>query len=175
MYEDLKIIKWPDPRLRKPSLPVQQFDESLITLTTRMFQLMREAKGVGLAAPQVGINLRLFVMNATGEPTDDRVVVNPVLSNGDGAEEDEEGCLSLPAIYVQVVRDLSLHLAAQDVHGNPFEETATGFVARVWQHETDHLNGILLTDKMGPVTKITYRKKLREMEEEFILQQGKKK
>jgi peptide deformylase len=175
MYEDLKIIKWPDPRLKKLSLPVETFDESLITLTTRMFELMREARGVGLAAPQVGINLRLFVMNATGEPADDRVIINPILTNADGVDEDEEGCLSLPAIYVQVVRDLSLHLAAQDVHGNPIAETATGFVARVWQHETDHLNGILLTDKMGPVAKMTYRKKLRELEEEYKLQQGKKK
>lgn len=167
MYDKLKIIKYPDPRLKRVARPVQAFDDDLRALVERMFVLMRQAKGVGLAAPQVGLDLRLFVMNATGDPADDKTYVNPVLSAGDGQDEDEEGCLSLPTIYIQVVRDVSLHMAAQDVAGQPFEEDATGFVARVWQHENDHLNGVMLTDRMGPVAKMTYRKKLREMEEDY--------
>src|SRR5215211_3289943 len=98
MYEDLQIIQYPDPRLKKASLPVEKFDESLKALAARMFQLMREARGVGLAAPQVGQNVRMFVMNHTGEPADDRVYVNPELVDAEGAEEGEEGCLSLPGI-----------------------------------------------------------------------------
>src|SRR5688572_4213107 len=104
MYEDLKIVLWPDPRLKKISKPVESFDASLKELSGRMLQLMREAKGVGLAAPQVGLNIRLFVMNATGEPEDDRVYVNPTLSGGDDDEEAEEGCLSLPEIHAKIVR-----------------------------------------------------------------------
>ena len=167
MYEDLKIILWPDPRLKKISKPVEQFDANLAELTARMFDLMREAKGVGLAAPQVGQNIRLFVLNHDGEIGSDRIYINPILSNGDGEEEDEEGCLSLPKIKTQVWRSQTLHIKAQDINGNPFEQTETGYIARIWQHETDHLNGILLTDRMGPMSKIASKKILRELEEQY--------
>ena len=164
MHESLKIIQYPDPRLKKASAPVTAFDADLAALTARMFELMREAKGVGLAAPQVGLNLRLFVMNHTGEPADDRVYVNPELSEADGADEDDEGCLSLPKITISVVRSTVVRMRAVDVAGTPIDETATDYVARIWQHETDHLNGIMLTDRMGPVAKLTNRKTLRELE-----------
>jgi peptide deformylase len=167
MFQDLKIILYPDPRLKKVSRPVETFDERLRLLATRMLELMREAKGVGLAAPQVGENLRLFVMNATQQPGDDRVYVNPVLSDGDGEEESEEGCLSLPGIHVNVVRSKQVRMQAQDLDGKPFEEVATGFVPRVWQHETDHLNGTLLTDRMGPVARMTHRRILNELKEQY--------
>src|SRR5687768_13676070 len=114
MHQELKIIHWPDPRLKKLSKPIDAFDPSLKELAARMFELMREAKGVGLAAPQVGLNVRLFVMNPTGEPQDDRVYVNPVLSDGEGEEEAEEGCLSLPDIHTNVVRFKDMKMAARD-------------------------------------------------------------
>src|SRR5687768_8737653 len=104
MYEDLKIILYPDPRLKKMSVPVTTFDDALRQLAARMLELMREAKGVGLAAPQVGENIRLFVMNPTQEPGDDHVYINPVLSDLEGEDEAEEGCLSLPGIHVNVTR-----------------------------------------------------------------------
>ena len=167
MNEPLKIILYPDPRLKKKSEPVTRFDESLRDLVARMFVLMREAKGVGLAAPQVGLNVRLFIMNPSGEPGDDRVYVNPVLIEGDGNEEAEEGCLSLPDIHVKVTRNKQLTIEAQDLEGNPFRQSASGFITRVWQHENDHLNGILLTDRMGAVAKMANRKKLKELEERF--------
>jgi peptide deformylase len=167
MYEDLQIILWPDPRLKRVSKPVETFDDSLKSLAARMFELMREAKGVGLAAPQVGLNIRMFVMNPTGEPPDDRVYVNPTLSDGEGDEEDEEGCLSLPDIRTQVVRFKQMKMNAWDVEGQPVEEAATGFVTRIWQHEFDHLNGTLLTDRMGPVARMAARKKLKELEEQY--------
>lgn len=167
MYDVTTILRYPDPRLRKPSAAVTVFDDALRQLTARMFELLREANGVGLAAPQVGHNLRLFVMNATGEPEDDRVYVNPDLLEGEGTEEGEEGCLSIPGVNVKILRDKKLRMRARDVDGKPIEETATGFVARVWQHETDHLNGTLITDRMGPVAKMAYRKRLKELEEEF--------
>ena len=169
MFEDLKIILYPDPRLKKMSEPVTAFDQRLRVLVARMFELMREHKGVGLAAPQVGENIRLFVMNATQQPGDDRVYVNPVLSELDGEEELEEGCLSLPGIHVNVVRGRQVKMSAQDIEGQPIEEVATGFPARVWQHEFDHLNGTLLTDRMGPVARMTHRKVLNELKEQYEL------
>jgi peptide deformylase len=172
MYEDLKIILWPDPRLKKVSKPVETFDAPLKELAARMFHLMREAKGVGLAAPQVGLNIRLFVMNPTGEPQDDRVYVNPVLSDGVGDDEAEEGCLSLPDIHAKVVRFKDMTMAARDLDGNPFEEAASGFVPRIWQHEFDHLNGTLLTDRMGPVARMACRRTLKELEEKYGDQHG---
>src|SRR5687767_15343058 len=114
MYEDLQIIQYPDPRLKKVSKPVESFDSSLKALAARMLQLMREARGVGLAAPQVGRNIRLFVMNHTGEPNDDRVYVNPQLLEAEGNEEAEEGCLSLPGLTANIVRDKAVRIVATD-------------------------------------------------------------
>jgi peptide deformylase len=147
------------------SRPIVEFNDPLRALAGQMLHLMRQAKGVGLAAPQVGKNIRLFVMNPTGEAGDDHVYVNPVLSDIDGRDEAEEGCLSLPDIHVQVVRGKKVKIQAQDLDGTPFEQTATGFITRVWQHEFDHLNGILITDRMGPVAKMTHRKRLKELED----------
>jgi len=168
MLEDLKIIDYPDPRLRKVSIKVTQFDPALRTLVDRMFTLMREHKGVGLAAPQVGHNIRLFVMNATGEPSGDRVYVNPELLDVEGEEEDEEGCLSLPNIRVNIWRGKKVRMQAHALDGSPIHENESGFVARVWQHEMDHLNGALIIDRMGPTDKLATRKVLRELEEKFL-------
>src|SRR5687768_1287840 len=169
--KDLKIIRWPDPRLKKKSEPVSAFDEDLRKLAARMFELMRECKGVGLAAPQVGVNVRLFVANPTGKPEDDKVYVNPVLSDAEGDEEGEEGCLSLPDINVKVTRPTArVRMQAQDLGGEPFEQVGSGFITRIWQHENDHLNGILILDRMGAVAKLANRKRLKELEDEYATQ-----
>lgn len=168
MYDNLKIIFYPDPRLKKASTPVDVFDADLKALTDRMFELMRQARGVGLAAPQVGINKRLFVMNPTGKPEDDRVVINPILTEAEGEATAEEGCLSLPDIHVDVDRFETLKLTAQDVTGKKYEDMETGFIARIWQHETDHLNGVLLIDRMGFVQRAANRRKLKALEEQFV-------
>jgi peptide deformylase len=167
MFEDLAIIIYPDPRLQKVSVPVEQFDASLAALAAKMFVLMRDAKGVGLAAPQVGINRRLFVMNATGDPMDDLIIVNPELSDMEGSEQSEEGCLSLPELRVQIDRSKHTRLHAQDVHGNPIDRVADGYEARIWQHEFDHLNGILLIDRMGAVARALHRGLLRDLEAKY--------
>lgn len=169
MYENLTIVRWPDPRLKKPSVPVERFDERLKLLAARMLELMRQSKGVGLAAPQVGVNVRLFVSNPTGQEQDDRVYVNPMLTEGDGEEEAEEGCLSLPQIFVNITRFKTIHMQAQDIGGRPIDLVESGYLARIWQHETDHLNGTLLTDRMGAIAKLAHRKKLKELEESYAL------
>jgi len=167
MYEQLKIISYPDPRLRKVSVEVQKFDESLSSLARRMFELMREARGVGLAAPQVGKNIRIFVTNHSGKPEDDRVYVNPVISDAEGEEAAQEGCLSLPEINVEVARPVTAKIRAKDLEGNPIDQTETGYIARIWQHELDHLNGVLIIDRMGPTAKMESRKVLKDLEDKY--------
>jgi peptide deformylase len=167
MPESLKIVHYPDPRLKKPSVRITDFTPALKQLADEMFVLMRAEKGVGLAAPQVGKNIRLFVMNATGKPEDDRVYINPILTEAEGDEEAEEGCLSIPELRVKVVRAKKLRIEAQDLTGQPIDQRDEGFPARIWQHEADHLNGILLTDRMGPVAKIANRGLLKELEAKY--------
>ena len=174
MFDDIKIIFHPDPRLREKCRKVEAFDDSLKLLAGRMFELMREHHGVGLAAPQVGQTIRMFVMNHSGKPEDDRVYVNPVLSDPDGDDEAEEGCLSLPGINIDVLRSNTMHIRAHDLEGKPFEQTETGYIARIWQHEIDHLNGILLLNHMGPVQKLAWRKRLRELEADYDAAKKKK-
>ncbi|HSI36539.1 MAG: peptide deformylase [Phycisphaerae bacterium] len=173
MVQDLKIVLYPDPRLKKMSSPVTTFDDELKAIAARMFELMREHRGVGLAAPQVGLNLRMFVMNATGEEADDRVYVNPQLLDAEGEEEGEEGCLSIPQVNARIWRSEKLRMVAQDLDGRPFEEIGTDLVARIWQHETDHLNGTLITERMGPVARLAARRVLKELTEKF--EEGKRK
>jgi len=167
MYDNLKVILWPDPRLKQVSQPVETFDDNLRALAAKMFELMRQHRGVGLAAPQVAQNIRLFVMNATGKPEDDRVYVNPLLSDATGDEEGEEGCLSLPELHTKIWRAREVRMTAQDLQGNPIHEVASGYIPRIWQHETDHLDGILLLDRMGPVAKLANRRLLKDLEERY--------
>jgi peptide deformylase len=175
-FESLQVVIWPDPRLLKMSRPVTVFDDRLRQFAARMTELMHKEDGVGLAAPQVGVNLRLFVASPTGKPEDDKVYVNPVLSDEEGEEEAEEGCLSLPEIRIKVVRPTKrVRIQAQDLSGQPFEQAGEGFVTRVWQHETDHLNGVLILNWMGPVAKMQHRKQLKALEEEYEARQKPKK
>src|SRR3954468_9677825 len=165
MFEELRIINWPDPRLKKVSEPVREFTPALRELALRMLELMRESNGVGLAAPQVGHNIQMFVMNASREPNDNKIYVNPCLSDPDGEETSEEGCLSLPSVNAQISRNKTLKMRAQDLEGNWFEEVESGFTARVWQHEFDHLMGVLITDRMGLADRLKHRRILKELEE----------
>jgi len=160
----LTIVHYPHPVLRKRCEPVAVFDEQLAEVVARMQELMGEARGVGLAAPQVNLAIRLFVMNATGEPEDMRVYVNPSIRDPHGSVEAEEGCLSLPGVHVSVRRAQRCRIVAQDLKGNPIEEEATDLVARIWQHETDHLNGTLILDRMGPSDRMATRRTLRALE-----------
>lgn len=167
MHQDLTIIHYPDPRLKKASATVEVFDESLRAMAARMLDLMKEARGVGLAAPQVGQNIRMFVMNPTGQPEDARVYVNPELSEAEGEEFAEEGCLSIPGLNVEVARSAKIRLKAQDLDGKPIDENLTSYLARIVQHEFDHLNGVMLTDRMGAVARMTNRRLLKDLEQKY--------
>ena len=161
---ELKIIHYPGSELRRRAGPVTRFDERLSELAQRMVELMFEFKGVGLAAPQVGVLLRIFVSNHTGEPEDTRIFVNPKLEVSGEMVSREEGCLSIPQVYGDVTRPARTAISAQDLQGNLFLLTDEEFAARVWQHESDHLDGRLIIDRFSMTTKLSVRKLLAELE-----------
>jgi len=163
----LKIIRYPDPRLREVSTPVEEIDDHVRRLADRMFALMLAAKGVGLAAPQVGVTVRLFVTSPTFQEQDRRVYVNPELISLDGQQEDEEGCLSFPGITSKIKRGHVATIRATNLDGQTFQETGEGLTARVFQHEMDHINGRLLIDRMGSVARLSHRRALADLEEQF--------
>jgi len=163
----LRIINYPDPRLRKACKPIEAFDASVARLADRMIQLMHQAKGVGLAAPQVGVTRRMFVCNVTGQPDDDLVFINPQLTDLVGRADCEEGCLSLPDVTATVRRASQCTIHAFDVSGRPFTLTGKDLLARCWQHETDHLDGRLITDRMPEAERLANRRALKYLEAEF--------
>jgi peptide deformylase len=163
----LNLVVYPNPKLKGLAREVVQFDPWLAAVVQRMIDLMIEHKGVGLAAPQVGLSLRIFVTSPTGKREDARAFINPVLTDEHGSEEGEEGCLSLPDIRINVPRFQSLRVQAVNEHGQPFSEILADFAARVLQHENDHLDGILLLDRMSPMARLANRKKIRELEEDY--------
>ena len=161
----LPIRIYPDPVLRVKCRRVETFDDALRKLAANMVDTMHAAPGVGLAAPQVGIDLRLTVVDiSVGEdPAALRVLVNPEIVRREGAETDTEGCLSLPGITDKVDRPLSIALRAQDLTGEPFELEAEGYLARAICHEVDHLDGILFTDHLRGLRKERARRQLKRL------------
>ena len=165
--ENLRIVRYPDPVLRKICEPVQHFDDTIVRLVQRMLELMRAGKGIGLAAPQVGVMLRLFVCNPTGEPADDMVCINPELTDLTGADQREEGCLSLPEVSVPIRRATHVRIRACDAKGKPYQRDGDDLLARVWQHENDHLDGRLIVDYMSEASRIANRRILKQLQAEF--------
>lgn len=165
--DNLRIVYYPDPVLKKVADEVVTFDQNLNALAHKMIDLMHGAKGVGLAAPQVGVSLRLFVCNPTGEEGDDRIIVNPKFVDLTGAAELEEGCLSLPGVTVNMRRATTVNMEAFDVEGHPIEMTAQDLTARIWQHETDHLDGRLIIDRMSESDEIQNRRAIRQLRDDY--------
>ena len=148
-----KIALWPDPVLRTPCAPVAVFDQGLADLAQDMLQTMYDAPGRGLAAPQVGQSVRMFVMDVawkTGAP-DPVVCVNPVITaHSDAVQTGEEGCLSIPGVPMQITRPAAITLSWQDVGGMPHTADLEGFAAICAQHELDHLDGVVIFDRVAP-------------------------
>ena len=163
----LKIIRYPDPRLRETCAPVEAVDDAVRAVIDRMFELMFEFRGVGLAAPQVGIAARLFVASPTFDPQDRHVFVNPRIIDTGGTQDGEEGCLSFPDISCKIKRKKIATVRALDRDGNELERTGEDLMARIMQHEIDHLDGRLLVDRMGSVARLASRRALKELEAAF--------
>jgi peptide deformylase len=166
----MKIVKYPHPALRYPSVPLTAIDEKVRTHAAKMLDLMYEAKGLGLAANQVALPYQLIVLNLSNDGQEgevDRVFINPEILERKGTAEDEEGCLSFPDLYAKVRRAKTIKARAYNLKGELLEITASDLNARLWQHEVDHLNGILFIDKMGPIARLASRGALKDFEREF--------
>jgi peptide deformylase len=157
----LTILQEPDPRLRIKAKPVTVFDAALKQLIDDLFETMYDAPGVGLAATQVGVNLRLAVMDCAreGEPPQKIVFINPEIVDPSDRQEMEEGCLSVPDLRDKVPRYNKLVLKALDADGKPFTLEAEGLLAQAVQHEIDHLDGKLYIDYLSPLKRERYKKK----------------
>lgn len=160
----LRILSYPAPVLRQKAAPVEAVDDHVRRVVARLFDLMHDAEGIGLAAPQVGLPWRLFVVDAHQDHPP-RVFINPELSAfGGDLEANDEGCLSLPGIRVDVRRPTAVTVTALDELGQPFTLDAVGLTARVVQHEYDHLNGVLIIDKMNVRDRLVNRRAIKELE-----------
>src|SRR5262249_19830777 len=158
------------PALRRPGRQVTTVDKKLRVQVGEMMEAMYEARGLGLAAPQVALPVQLLVMNITGDPTQkDRegVFINPGIVEGEGAMDDEEGCLSFAGLYQKVRRAKTIKVQAYNLKGELVEKVVSDLEARAWQHEIDHLNGVLFIDKMGILARLSARSSVKSFESEF--------
>ncbi len=166
----MHIIQYPHPTLRHVSKPLKRVDKELLSAVREMFDLMYEAKGIGLAANQVDLPYRLFVINLASDPqaTDQEFVfLNPVLTSRKGNAEAEEGCLSLPGVFGDVKRSERVVLNAFDLAGQELTMDLDGLFARAVQHEIDHLDGILFIDRLSPTGEMAMRDVLADFEVQF--------
>ena len=163
-----KIVKYGDPVLETPGRPVTNFDAELEELTEDMFATMYAAQGVGLAAPQIGMSLRLTVIDVTGgkNPEAKIVMANPEVTHVEGEKREEEGCLSIPGFRGYVVRPHFVTVKAQNVKGEWFEMRGEDLLARAFCHEIDHLNGILFLQHLSMLKRDLIRRKIKKLKKQ---------
>ena len=161
-----EIVKYPDPVLAKPASPVTEFDAALKKLVEEMFESMYAAQGIGLAAPQIGLSKQLTVIDISFKKNPDEkiVLINPEIIEEEGKQFEEEGCLSLPEIREKVHRAARVKVRAQNQHGKAFEIEGEELLARAFQHEIDHLNGILFIDRISRLKRELALRKIRKMQ-----------
>ena len=161
--ESLYILHYPAPILRKRAETIDKIDQEVKDVVARMMMLMEEAEGLGLAAPQIGLSWRIFIARDDPESSVSRVYINPTLDKlSSNLVTREEGCLSLPGINAEIRRPEAATIRALDIEGNEFELTNDDLLSRVWQHEFDHLEGVLITDRMSKLDRLANRKLLKE-------------
>src|SRR5215468_6487093 len=162
------IVKYGDPILEKPGVPVKKFDAELEELAEDMFASMYAAQGVGLAAPQIGKGMRFAVVDVTGgkNPEAKIVLANPEVTHAEGEVREEEGCLSVPGFRGYVVRPQFVTVKAQNVKGEPFEIRGENLLARAFCHEIDHLNGILFLQHLGMLKRDMIRRKIKKLKKQ---------
>jgi len=152
-----------DPVLRTPASDVDRFDKSLRRLRDQMLETMYAAPGVGLAAPQVGLAMRFFVFDA-GDGEGPGALANPEIVLGAGEVEEDEGCLSIPGVYHATPRSATVRIRGLDLDGRPADLEAEGLLARIFQHETDHVNGLLFIDRLSDEGRRTVLAEVRDRE-----------
>lgn len=156
----LKVLKHPDPFLKQETAVVESIDDVIRKEIEDMFETMYEDNGVGLAANQVGLNRRMFMMDCTENRSEPMVFINPEITETEGEIDSEEGCLSFPGIYITVKRARKITVKALDKEGNEFTETLVGLPSRCVQHEIDHLDGKTFVDNLTPLKRKMLEKKM---------------
>ena len=157
-----EILQYPDPRLREVAKPIESVTPEIQALADDMAETMYASNGCGLAATQIGVALRIFVVDCAGEdePSDLKVFINPEIVEAEGVQVWNEGCLSFPGVNEDIKRADSIVMRALDRDGNPFEIKANGLLAVALQHELDHLNGVLMIDKLNAIKRRMMGRKL---------------
>jgi peptide deformylase len=166
----MKILKYPHPALRVHARPITAMSEEIKSAAGQMIDLMYKHEGLGLAAPQVGLDVQMLVMNFKGDPEQkdmEYVAINPVIVESKGVLNDREGCLSFPGLYQNVRRAKTVKVQAYNLKGELYEMTCSDLPARVWQHEIDHLNGVLFIDKMGPLGRMNSKRDIEKFIADF--------
>jgi peptide deformylase len=171
MQPPLKIVQYPHPSLRHMARPLTAIDKKVHLVAGAMIELMYANHGLGLAAPQVGLPFQMFVVNYAGDPEKrdlEGVYINPVVMERKGGTlEGEEGCLSFPKLFQKVRRAKTITAQAYNLQGQLIELEMSDLPARIWQHEVDHLHGVLYIDKFGPIARLASRGNLRAFEREY--------
>jgi len=164
--DNCRITRYPQAVLGRPAETVKEIDDDIRRLVDKMTDIMLENRGIGLAAPQVGIGLRLFMIALDGKRESRKVYINPkVTVTSDELEPYDEGCLSVPGVYTKIRRYKKCRVTATNLEGNSFTEEADGLYARALQHESDHLEGMTIVNRMGQAAKIAHRKELKKLRE----------
>jgi peptide deformylase len=164
----LKIVKFPEPVLQQPGEPVTEFDSELRKFVADMFETMYASQGIGLAAQQVGVAKRITVIDLSSgkDPAQKLVIINPEIIAREGKQYEEEGCLSFPEIREKIQRAAKVRIRAQDAHGKWFEMDGEELLSRAFQHEIDHLDGMLFIFRMSGLKRDLNLRKIRKMQRE---------
>ncbi|MDD5326558.1 MAG: peptide deformylase [Phycisphaerae bacterium] len=160
-----QITHYPADVLAGRAKPVEKIDDDIRQLVQKMTDIMLKNKGIGLAAPQAGVPLRLFIISLTGTADNVRVYINPSVTPTGDFSTTEEGCLSVPGVYTKIRRYKNCSVTATDLDGNKFTEEADGLYARALQHEFDHIEGTTIVNRMGQVAKIAHRRRLKALQD----------
>jgi peptide deformylase len=168
----MKIVQYPHPSLRYVAKPLKAIDKKVQTYAAQMLELMYEQRGLALAATQVELPFRMIVMNVAEnteerDPNNAQVVINPDIYEKKGSIEGDEGCLSFPNLYQKIRRAKTIKVRGYDLKGALIEKTCSDLESRVWQHEVDHLDGVLFIDKMGTIAKLGSRSALKAFERNY--------
>jgi len=160
-----RITHYPDKVLANPARPVENIDDNIRQLVKKMTDIMLENKGIGLAAPQAGVPLRLFIISLDASRENVKVYINPTVTPITGELDSfEEGCLSVPGVRTKIRRFKKCKVTATNLDGNEFAEEAEGLYAKALQHEYDHIEGMTITDRMGTAAKIAHRRQLKALQ-----------
>ncbi len=163
--EKCRIMHYPAEVLAKAASPVEKIDDNIRRLVEKMIDIMLKNKGIGLAAPQVGVPLRLFIISLDGKKETVKVYINPTVTPAGELDQTDEGCLSVPGVFTKIRRYKKCSVTATNLDGNEFTEEAEGLYARCLQHEYDHIQGMTIANRMGSTAKIAHRRQLKKLTE----------